>query len=165
MENMKRIYLDNCCFNRPFDDQSQIRIKLEAEAKLYIQEKIRQNALELVWSYILDLENQANPFEERKNAIQEWKELAIEDISETPEILATAENLRLRTIKSKDALHIACAIETQCDAFLTTDDRILKKFQNFDEIQVINPLTCMTSLEENDDNRQRTENRGNERSS
>ncbi len=84
MENMKRIYLDNCCFNRPFDDQSQIRIKLEAEAKLYIQEKIRQNALELVWSYILDLENQANPFEERKNAIQEWKELAIEDISETP---------------------------------------------------------------------------------
>ena len=27
-ENM-RIYLDNCCFNRPFDDQSQIKIKLE----------------------------------------------------------------------------------------------------------------------------------------
>ncbi len=29
-----RIYLDNYCFNRPFDDQSQIRINLEAEAKL-----------------------------------------------------------------------------------------------------------------------------------
>jgi hypothetical protein len=29
-----KIYLDNCCFNRPFDDQSHLRIRLEAEAKL-----------------------------------------------------------------------------------------------------------------------------------
>ena len=26
-----RVYLDNCCYNRPFDDQSQLRIKLEAK--------------------------------------------------------------------------------------------------------------------------------------
>jgi len=25
------VYLDNCCFNRPFDDQSQLRVQLEAE--------------------------------------------------------------------------------------------------------------------------------------
>ena len=36
-----KIYLDNCCFNRPFDDQSQLRIRLESEAKLKIQEDIR----------------------------------------------------------------------------------------------------------------------------
>lgn len=29
-----KIYLDNGCFNRPFDDQSRIRIMLETEAKL-----------------------------------------------------------------------------------------------------------------------------------
>ena len=34
------IYLDNCCFNRPFDDQKQIRIQIETEAKLYIQREI-----------------------------------------------------------------------------------------------------------------------------
>ncbi len=34
------IYLDNCCFNRPFDDQSQLRIKLETEAKIRIQDDI-----------------------------------------------------------------------------------------------------------------------------
>ena len=45
------IYLDNCCFNRPFDDQSSIRIKLETDAKLYIQEQIRHQKLELAWSY------------------------------------------------------------------------------------------------------------------
>ena len=49
-----RLYLDNCCFNRPFDDQSQIRIRLEAEAKLKIQEEIRSGTFQLIWSYILD---------------------------------------------------------------------------------------------------------------
>lgn len=37
-----RVYLDNCVMNRPFDDQSHIRIRLEAEAKLYIQACIRE---------------------------------------------------------------------------------------------------------------------------
>ena len=52
-----RLYLDNCAFNRPFDDQSHIRIRLEAEAKLYIQERIQEGKAERVWSYILDIEN------------------------------------------------------------------------------------------------------------
>jgi hypothetical protein len=36
-----RVYRDNCCLNRPFDDQRQMRVWLEAEATLYIQEHIR----------------------------------------------------------------------------------------------------------------------------
>lgn len=68
-----RIYLDNCCFNRPFDDQKQIRIRLETEAKLNIQERILQKTIELAWSYILDFENEANPFEQRRLAISLWK--------------------------------------------------------------------------------------------
>jgi hypothetical protein len=41
------IYLDNCCFNRPFDDQSQARVRLEAEAKLEIQQRIKDKKIEL----------------------------------------------------------------------------------------------------------------------
>lgn len=52
-----KLYLDNCMFNRPFDDQSNIKILLEAEAKLNIRENIRLGHYELVWSYILDYEN------------------------------------------------------------------------------------------------------------
>lgn len=43
-----RVYMDNCCFNRPFDDQSQLKIKLEAESKIYIQENILLKKLEFV---------------------------------------------------------------------------------------------------------------------
>jgi hypothetical protein len=62
-----RVYLDNCCFNRPFDDQGQVRVRLETEAKLEIQRRIKDKKLELAWSYMLDYENQANPFEERRD--------------------------------------------------------------------------------------------------
>ncbi len=82
-----KIYLDNCVFNRPFDDQTSIRIKLETEAKLYIQNKISENVIELVWSYILEYENEQNPFVERKETIKEWRDLAITDIEEKENIL------------------------------------------------------------------------------
>ncbi len=48
-----RVYLDNCCFNRPYDDQSYMSISLEAQAKLHIQDLIRQNKLEMATSYML----------------------------------------------------------------------------------------------------------------
>ncbi len=66
LDKILTIYLDNCCFNRPFDDQTQIKIRLETEAKLFIQEKITRNELKLVWSYMLDLENHFNPWSSRK---------------------------------------------------------------------------------------------------
>jgi hypothetical protein len=71
-----KIYLDNCCFNRPFDDQSSITVRLETEAKLNIQQKVKSKDISLVWSYVLDFENSANPLEERKIEIQKWKGLS-----------------------------------------------------------------------------------------
>ncbi len=65
-----KIYLDNFCFNRPFDDQSPITIRLETKAKLNIQQKVKSKDVLLVSSYVLDFENSANPLEERKIAIQ-----------------------------------------------------------------------------------------------
>lgn len=142
-----RIYLDNCCFNRPYDNQDQIRIQLESEAKLVIQSRIMEKEIELVWSYIVDYENQLNPFEERRNAINKWQERAILNITETNEIILTAKHLVTKNVKSKDALHVACAIAGKCNYFLTTDDEILKKLTDLEEINVINPLTFISILE------------------
>ena len=52
-----KVYLDNCCYNRPYDDQTQIRIHLETEAKLHIQDVIKNGDLDLVTSYMLEYEN------------------------------------------------------------------------------------------------------------
>ena len=144
---MLKIYLDNCVFNRPFDDQSQIRIKLETEAKFYIQVQIKQHHVVLVWSYILELENAHNPFAERRYAIAQWQALAQMDISETVTVLRMAHSVQALGLKSKDALHIACAIEAAADYFITTDASIVKKLRGFSEIQVVNPLDFIDCLE------------------
>lgn len=135
-----KIYLDNCCFNRPFDDQSQIRIRLESEAKLRIQNDIVEGKFELVWSYILEGENMANPFEERMNAISDWKRQATEVIKENKKILDKAKKLTDIGLRSKDALHISCAISAKCKYFLTTDDKILNKGTLIKEITLIDPI-------------------------
>ena len=135
-----RIYLDNCCFNRPFDNQSSIRIKLETDAKLYTQLMIRTEKIELAWSYILDFENEANPFLERKNTIETWRKLSIIDIEGNKAILSRANHFVKQGIKPKDALHIASAIEADCKYFLTTDDLLLKKTKNIKEIEIVNPI-------------------------
>ena len=43
-----RVYLDNCCYNRPFDDQSDLRTALETFAKLQIQALMRSGAVEYI---------------------------------------------------------------------------------------------------------------------
>jgi hypothetical protein len=68
--------LDNCTFNRPFDDQNQLKIKLETEAKLFIQKGILNGNYELVWSYILEYENNQNRFDDKRNAIYDWKNIS-----------------------------------------------------------------------------------------
>ena len=100
-----RVYLDNCCFNRPFDDQRQTRIRLEAEAKLCIQAHIREGTLELAWSYMVDFENAVNPFEERRLTISEWRQYATIDVEETATILQQANALVASGLKAKDAIH------------------------------------------------------------
>lgn len=135
-----KLYLDLCCYNRPFDDQSDIRIKLEAEAKLYIQERMKAGQYQVVWSYILDYENMANPFEERREAIKFWRSIAVQDADECDQILALADEIGHLGLKAKDALHIGCAINCRCDYFLTTDDAIIRKMKSFERIKVLNPL-------------------------
>ena len=141
-----RVYLDNCTFNRPFDDQTQIRIRLETEAKLYIQERIQDGTLELAWSYILDYENTANPFEERRNVIQNWKASAFIDVDANLEILIKANSLIEIGLRNKDALHLACSVAAKCDYFITTDDVILRKTVSFEEVKVIDPLNFIRNI-------------------
>ncbi|MBV6479669.1 MAG: hypothetical protein HGGPFJEG_02460 [Ignavibacteria bacterium] len=137
---MIRLYLDNCCFNRPYDDQSQSKIKNETDATLLIQERIINNEFELAWSFILDFENSLNPFAERKNAISKWKQYSQIDIVESKEILNIADDVQLLNINSADSLHVACSILALCDYFITTDDALITKLKNYERIKVINPI-------------------------
>ena len=135
-----KIYLDNCCFNRPFDDQKQLRIKLETEAKLRIQEDIRSGLHQLIWSYILDYENSRNPFRERREQITRWRAYSRADIEEDEKVVDIATRVKQHGIKKIDSLHIACAITAEADYFLTTDDEILKRAIHIQGILITDPI-------------------------
>jgi len=135
-----KIYLDNCCFNRPFDDQKQLRIKLETEAKLRIQEDIRSGSHQLVWSYILDYENSRNPFRERREQIARWRAYSKANIEEDEKVMDIATRVNQHGIKKMDSLHIACAIAAEADYFLTTDDEILKRAIHIQDMRITDPI-------------------------
>ncbi len=145
-----KVYLDNCCFNRPFDDQSQLRIHLESAAKLEIQDRVRKRDLDLIWSYILEYENDANPFAERRERISAWKKLAKYHVPPSDSILSTAEGIKEFGIKNKDSLHLACAIEIGAERFFTTDDQLLRKRGLITELMIENPVDFTISENRND---------------
>ena len=140
-----RIYLDNCCFNRPYDNQSQPRIRFETQAKLHIQKMIFERKVELVWSYILKYENSRNPFAAKRYAIGRWEKLSSSFITMTEEIVATAEKITTTGVKNTDALHVSCAIAGNCHYFITVDKRLLAYKDN--RIIICNPIEFFNQLE------------------
>lgn len=51
-----KIYLDVCCLQRPFDDQTQPRVRLEAEAIKLILGRVEQGEFEWLTSEVVDYE-------------------------------------------------------------------------------------------------------------
>lgn len=132
------VYLDNCCFNRPYDDQTFLMTYLESEAKLFVQKEIISENIDLVWSFMLHYENKDNPYEERKERIAAWETKAKKIVVSNNEILQKSKQLASLGIKEKDALHLSCAIHVKSDYFITTDKKLLNK--NLKEISIINPI-------------------------
>ena len=144
---MLKIYLDNCCYNRPFDMQNQNLIILETESKLAIQSKVKQGVHSLVWSFMLDFENDENPSEEKREAIKPWGEIASEYCPATPGILNAAKEYMKLGLKHKDSIHLACAVKHECDYFITTDRKFQNKNQLVNEIEIVNPMTFILETE------------------
>ena len=144
-----RIYMDNCCYNRPYDDQTQIRIYLETEAKLYIQDLVSAHQIELVTSYVLDYENSRNRVSRKRRAISDFmadNETYYVGAERAGQIEEIARDIMNTGVKEKDALHLGCAIYAKCDYFITTDDRLLK--YQIESLGVVTPGEFIRKLEE-----------------
>ncbi len=161
MPNKYKIYLDVCCLNRPFDDQTQPRIRLETSSILEIVSRCRTGEWELLSSTALESEIARTPDLTRREQVQEALAIAQHKILVTKEISRRAIDLTNFNIKNLDALHIACA-EGNADVFLTTDNRLLSKalsYRNNLNVIVANPMvwwaevtTNLLEGEENDPN-------------
>jgi predicted nucleic acid-binding protein len=124
---MPRLYLDVCCFNRPFDDQSQARIRVETEAVLAVLERCETGEWELAISEMVEIEVAQIADPERRQRIQEAMMMARSHIIVDEAIANRGEELQNLGFQGFDAIHLACAEIAQVDVFLSTDDRLLRR--------------------------------------
>jgi predicted nucleic acid-binding protein len=136
-----RIYLDANVWSSPFDEQTQVRIRREAEAFFKILEATYQrHKCLIVGSLILD--------DEIEQIEEEWKRgsvKAIVDLFVSERIDRFSRSLQREIkalgLKDKDAIHLAFAINNS-DYFITCDDKILHKKVEIEKrysIKVVNP--------------------------
>jgi hypothetical protein len=134
-----RIYLDACCFSRLSDDQSQSRIRREAEAIETILGRIEQGIWELVSSEALENEVKRNPSNELRFETQTLLSLATSVVEVDTEVERRAEQLAFHGYGSYDAAALRRSRIRQGRCTLTTDD----SFSNRSARGIGNPLIAV----------------------
>jgi predicted nucleic acid-binding protein len=143
------IYLDMCCLKRPYDDQSQPRIRLETEAVLALL-ALESDTIAFVRSTPLLLENAANPIPERAARVNQW--LSAVARWRSPDAAAfegRVASLLGQGLKMFDALHVATAELSGAKLFVTTDDRLLgtlRRIQSDLRVRVSSPIECVQEM-------------------
>jgi len=144
-----RIYLDCCSLQRPFDDKSQPRIAVEAEAVLVILTLCESDRLKLISSDALLFEIGCIPDQDRKDNALAILKIAKETVELTLEIETLARRLGASGLKPLDALHLAFASASKADYFCTCDNKFLKKAKSFEKLntKVVSPTELVMELE------------------
>jgi len=127
MASQTCVYLDVCALCRPFDDQSQIRIRLETDAVQLIISHVRAANLALIVSPAHDVEIAAidNPAER-----EHWQLMLRQIGTRVPfdfsQARQRAEVLVQQKLGAADAAHLAFAEQAGAD-FVTCDDHLLRR--------------------------------------
>jgi len=140
------ISLDNCCFNRPFDDQTSLRIHLESEAIKAILASCNTNQWHLIISQVTQFEMAKTPDDSKRKELELMISSADVIVEINDAILNRAKLFESYGIKAFDAMHLACA-ENHADVLLTVDDKFLKKAKNVTTLIVVNnPLKWLEEV-------------------
>lgn len=144
---MKKVYLDVNIYNRPFDDQSQVRTRLETISIFSIMQRIKKRELLLVWSFIIDYENSLNPYDDVRQEVEFLSSIASKSILPSDTIVTQAMKFESKGIKPRDALHVACALAAGADYFLTCDDKLINKVLSIRGLKILNPVRFIEETE------------------
>jgi predicted nucleic acid-binding protein len=139
-----KVYLDARCLNRLTDDQTQPRVRQEAEAVEQVLKRMRGGSVQWVSSEVLADEIDRNPNMERKSENAALLQLASEVVDVNDGIARRASDLQGVGYGAFDALHLACAEAAGVHVLLTTDDGFIRKASRGDgspRVAVRNPLS------------------------
>ena len=143
-----RIYLDNCCYNRQHDESVSNEILKDKSAFIKIKKEIILKNIELVTSFMLHYENNQNKNINNRNnndfLIRNYRTIYI-GVDSIEKLKILVDEIILSGVKQKEAYHIASAILSDCDYFITVDKKLLK--YETDKIKIINLVDFIKILE------------------
>ena len=143
-----RIYLDNCCYNRQHDESVSNEISKDKSAFIKIKKEIILKNIELATSFMLHYENNQNKNINNRNnndfLIRNYRTIYI-GVDSIEKLKILVDEIILSGIKQKDAYHIASAILSDCDYFITVDKKLLK--YKTDKVKIINLVDFVKILE------------------
>lgn len=122
-----RIYLDNCCLQRPLDNQTQPRIRVETEAVFAVLAIVRSGNVSLCNSEALAFEISRIPDATRRAESVSMLSLATEQLLVTDSVEEMAVSYEKQGIRAMDAVHLALASMARVDYFCTCDDQLFRK--------------------------------------
>lgn len=133
-----KIYLDNSVLNRPFDDRSILKIRLETVAMLFIFELIEKRKIKLVNSSAIEYENSKNPFFERKIWISAYLSKAAFYQKLILKIKERAKEIEKLKNSPIDSLHLASAEAAGVDYFISCDYDVIRRYEG--KLKALNPV-------------------------
>ena len=144
-----RIYLDTCCLSRLLDPPTQVRLIEEAQAIRQILIHFLRSRWYWISSKVVVDEIELTPDLGKRIQVKTWLGLAHQIASVGTTEIFRGQQLESLGFKKQDALHLACAESSKADIFLTTDDRLLRRAQRFQErlyIRVENPVAWLEEV-------------------
>ena len=139
------IYLDPCCYGRPFDNINhmvQPRVRAEVAAIINAVDICRAEGFSIVGSRMVTFEiSKIKQVKKRLEVIKYYINTITANAAITPDVRTRAVELMAQGIKKLDAFHVALSESTNVDYLLTTDDRLEATVKRLDvKIKVINPI-------------------------
>lgn len=144
-----RLYLDVSCLNRPFDDQSQVRIRLETEAITLILERLDSGLWTQVSSEMALIEINAIADVDRRTRVRLLLPEETEILKLTTSTFQRVAALQRLGFKPADALHVAAAEEAGANVLLSCDERLCRlarRHRNKLKVRVANPLDWLREI-------------------
>ena len=145
---MLKLYLDNCCYNRPFDDLNQETIISEATAIENIFSKNVNKKIQIYKSMAIEFEILKIKDDNKRRQVEDLIDaMDLIEIDYSQIIKQRAMELIKYNIKDMDALHIAFAESKNIDFFITTDKFLINASKRVKlKVKIMNPVEFLMEV-------------------
>jgi predicted nucleic acid-binding protein len=144
-----RIYLNTSAINRPLDDLSSERVRVEAEAMVALLAAVEDGIVEWIGSEYLDFEVGQDPDGERVKRVRSLLALVSKRVPASLAVARRARAIEGGGLRGLDTLHVASAEAGGAELLVTTDDRMIRRVSRSRLpllVRLVTPLEAMSLL-------------------